>query len=52
MSEFGKWILQASDTFYMDRTFSTVPAPAVRQLYTVIGDGGGPCLYTLLPNKK
>ena len=57
MSEFGKRILRASETFYMDGTFSTVPAP-FGQLYTVFGDGGGqvdkiyPCACTLLPNKK
>ncbi len=57
MSEFGKRILQASNTFYRDGTFSICPEP-FGQLYTVIADGGGtmknvfPCAFMLLPNKK
>ena len=57
MSDFGKRILQASNTFYMDGTFSTCPEP-FGQLYTVFADGGGPvdkiypCAFMLLPNKK
>ena len=57
MSNFGKRILKASNTFYMDGTFSTCPVP-FGQLYTVFADGGGPvykiypCAFMLLPDKS
>ena len=57
MSNFGKRILKASNTFYMDGTYSTCPVP-FGQLYTVFADGGGPgdkiypYAFMLLQNKK
>ena len=57
MSSCSKEILQASNTFFTDGTFSTVPVP-FQQLYTVFGDSRGlvdkihPCAVMLIPKDK